>query len=138
MRAQQLQLPIWVPPTPPTSLSPAARARAEWELNEARHELQRVYQMTASHMQAAANKNLVKEAPALSGHVNWSYVKGGKGQKPRVLWDVTGDEERKRKEPILIQSLAKIGLVDEGSTLDDVFFFTFDMKSNVHKTEIFR
>ena len=29
-------------------------------------------------------------------------------------------EERKRKEPILIQSLTKIGLVDEGSTLDDV------------------
>ena len=29
-------------------------------------------------------------------------------------------EERKRKEPILIQSLTKIGLVDEGSSLDDV------------------
>ena len=29
-------------------------------------------------------------------------------------------EERKRKEPILIQSLTKIGLVDESSTLDDV------------------
>ena len=29
-------------------------------------------------------------------------------------------EERKRKEPILMQSLTKIGLVDEGSTLDDV------------------
>ena len=29
-------------------------------------------------------------------------------------------EERKRKEPILIQSLTKIGLVNEGSTLDDV------------------
>ena len=29
-------------------------------------------------------------------------------------------DERKRKEPILIQSLTKIGLVDEGSTLDDV------------------
>jgi len=29
-------------------------------------------------------------------------------------------EERKRKEPILIQSLTKIGLIDEGSTLDDV------------------
>ena len=50
MRAQELQLPIWVPPTPPTSLSPAARARAEWELNEARHELQRVYQMTACEL----------------------------------------------------------------------------------------
>mgnify|MGYP003323516530 CR=1 FL=1 len=29
-------------------------------------------------------------------------------------------EERKRKEPILIQSLTKIGLVDQSSTLDDV------------------
>ena len=29
-------------------------------------------------------------------------------------------EERKRKEPILIQSLTKIGLVGESSTLDDV------------------
>ena len=29
-------------------------------------------------------------------------------------------EERERKEPILMQSLTKIGLVDEGSTLDDV------------------
>ena len=29
-------------------------------------------------------------------------------------------EERKRQEPILMQSLTKIGLVDEGSTLDDV------------------
>ena len=29
-------------------------------------------------------------------------------------------EERKRKEPVLMQSLTKIGLVDEGSTLDDV------------------
>ena len=29
-------------------------------------------------------------------------------------------EERKRKEPVLIQSLIKIGLVDESSTLDDV------------------
>ena len=29
-------------------------------------------------------------------------------------------EERKRKEPILIQSLTKIGLVNEGSTQDDV------------------
>ena len=29
-------------------------------------------------------------------------------------------EERKRKEPVLIQSLTKIGLVDESSTLDDV------------------
>ena len=29
-------------------------------------------------------------------------------------------EERKRKEPILMQSLTKIGLVDESSTLDDV------------------
>ena len=29
-------------------------------------------------------------------------------------------EERKRKEPILMQSLTKFGLVDEGSTLDDV------------------
>ena len=29
-------------------------------------------------------------------------------------------DERKRKEPILMQSLTKIGLVDEGSTLDDV------------------
>ena len=29
-------------------------------------------------------------------------------------------EERKRKEPILIQSLTKIGLVNESSTLDDV------------------
>jgi len=29
-------------------------------------------------------------------------------------------EERERKEPILIQSLSKIGLVDQNSTLDDV------------------
>ena len=29
-------------------------------------------------------------------------------------------EDRKRKEPILIQSLSKIGLVDQNSTLDDV------------------
>ncbi len=29
-------------------------------------------------------------------------------------------EERKKKEPILMQSLTKIGLVDESSTLDDV------------------
>ena len=29
-------------------------------------------------------------------------------------------EERKQKEPILMQSLTKIGLVDESSTLDDV------------------
>ena len=29
-------------------------------------------------------------------------------------------EERKRKEPALIQSLSKIGLVDQNSTLDDV------------------
>jgi len=29
-------------------------------------------------------------------------------------------EDRERKEPILIQSLTKIGLVDQGSTLDDV------------------
>ena len=29
-------------------------------------------------------------------------------------------DERKRKEPILIQSLTKIGLVDQSSTLDDV------------------
>jgi len=29
-------------------------------------------------------------------------------------------EERQRKEPILIQSLSKIGLVDQNSTLDDV------------------
>ena len=29
-------------------------------------------------------------------------------------------EDRKRKEPVLIQSLIKIGLVDESSTLDDV------------------
>jgi len=29
-------------------------------------------------------------------------------------------EERQRKEPILMNSLAKIGLVSEGSTLDDV------------------
>ena len=29
-------------------------------------------------------------------------------------------EDRKRKEPILMQSLSKIGLVDQGSTLDDV------------------
>ena len=29
-------------------------------------------------------------------------------------------EERERKEPILIQSLSKIGLVDQDSTLDDV------------------
>ena len=29
-------------------------------------------------------------------------------------------EERKKKEPILIQSLTKIGLVDQSSTLDDV------------------
>ena len=29
-------------------------------------------------------------------------------------------EDRERKEPILMQSLTKIGLVDEGSTLDDV------------------
>ena len=29
-------------------------------------------------------------------------------------------EERKRKEPILIESLKKIGLVDQSSTLDDV------------------
>ena len=29
-------------------------------------------------------------------------------------------EDRKRKEPVLMQSLTKIGLVDEGSTLDDV------------------
>ena len=29
-------------------------------------------------------------------------------------------EERERKEPILMQSLSKIGLVDENSTLDDV------------------
>ena len=29
-------------------------------------------------------------------------------------------EERKRKEPVLIQSLTKIGLVNESSTLDDV------------------
>ena len=29
-------------------------------------------------------------------------------------------EDRKRKEPILMQSLTKIGLVDESSTLDDV------------------
>ena len=29
-------------------------------------------------------------------------------------------EERERKEPILIQSLSKIGLVDQSSTLDDV------------------
>jgi len=29
-------------------------------------------------------------------------------------------DERERKEPILIQSLSKIGLVDENSTLDDV------------------
>ena len=29
-------------------------------------------------------------------------------------------DERKRKEPVLMQSLTKIGLVDESSTLDDV------------------
>ena len=29
-------------------------------------------------------------------------------------------EDRKRKEPILIESLLKIGLVDQSSTLDDV------------------
>ena len=29
-------------------------------------------------------------------------------------------EDRERKEPILIQSLSKIGLVDQNSTLDDV------------------
>jgi small subunit ribosomal protein S4 len=29
-------------------------------------------------------------------------------------------EERERKEPILIQSLSKIGLIDQNSTLDDV------------------
>ena len=29
-------------------------------------------------------------------------------------------EDRKRKEPVLMQSLTKIGLVDESSTLDDV------------------
>ena len=29
-------------------------------------------------------------------------------------------EERKKKEPVLIQSLTKIGLVDQSSTLDDV------------------
>jgi len=29
-------------------------------------------------------------------------------------------EERERKEPILIQSLSKIGLVEQNSTLDDV------------------
>ena len=29
-------------------------------------------------------------------------------------------EERKRKEPILMESLTKIGLVDQSSTLDDV------------------
>ena len=29
-------------------------------------------------------------------------------------------EDRKRKEPVLIQSLSKIGLVDQNSTLDDV------------------
>ena len=29
-------------------------------------------------------------------------------------------EERKRKEPVLMQSLTKIGLVDQNSTLDDV------------------
>ena len=29
-------------------------------------------------------------------------------------------EDRRRKEPILIQSLSKIGLVDQNSTLDDV------------------
>ncbi len=31
-----------------------------------------------------------------------------------------GQEARKRKEPILMQSLSKIGLVDQDSTLDDV------------------
>ena len=29
-------------------------------------------------------------------------------------------EDRKRKEPVLIQSLSKIGLIDQNSTLDDV------------------